>query len=102
VADDIDLDKIPTQELNLVIESDASQGAVVIAAQSSECTVVMGPPGTRKSQVIVNSISNALVNQKTTLLVCQRGAVLDVVYQRLNKGGLSKYVALLHDPVNDR
>jgi very-short-patch-repair endonuclease len=102
VEDNIDLDKIPAKELNLVVESDASQEAVIVAAQSSECTVVRGPPGTGKSQVIVNLISNALANDKKILLVCQKRAALDVVYQRLNKVGLSKYVALLHDPVNDR
>lgn len=100
--DGIDLDKIPARNLNLVIESDASQEAVIVAAQSSECTVVRGPPGTGKSQVIVNLIANALANEKKVLVVCQKRAALDVVFQRLNKVGLSKYVTLLHDPINDR
>lgn len=101
-SDDIDLDQIPTRNFNLVIESDASQDGVIVAAQSSECTVVRGPPGTGKSQVIVNLIADALANGKKVLLVCQKRAALDVVYQRLSKVGLSKYVALLHDPINDR
>lgn len=99
---DLDLDQIPTRNLNLVIESDASQDGVIVAAQSSECTVVRGPPGTGKSQVIVNLIADALANEKKVLLVCQKRAALDVVYQRLSKVGLSKYAALLHDPINDR
>jgi very-short-patch-repair endonuclease len=102
VVDNIDLDAIPIKQLNLAIESDASQEAVIVAAQSSECTVVRGPPGTGKSQVIVNLIANALANNKKVLLVCQKRAALDVVYQRLSKVGLSKFVALVHDPVNDR
>ena len=102
VGDDIDLDSIPTERLNLVLESDSSQEAAIIAAQSAECTVVRGPPGTGKSQAIVNLIANALADQKKVLLVCQKRAALDVVYQRLSKVGLSKYVALVHDPVNDR
>ena len=77
----VDLDKIPTSNLNLVLESDASQEAVIIAAQSADCTVVRGPPGTGKSQAIVNLIANALANQKKILVVCQKRAALDVVYQ---------------------
>lgn len=100
--DDIDLDNIPTSNLNLVLESDASQEAAIIAAQSADCTVVRGPPGTGKSQAIVNLIANALSNQKKILVVCQKRAALDVVYQRLHKVGLSPYVALLHDATNDR
>ena len=102
IPDDIDLDTIPAESLNLVLESDASQEAVIVAAESAECTVVRGPPGTGKSQAIVNLIANALAKQKKVLLVCQKRAALDVVYQRLNKVGLSKYVALLHDPTSDR
>ncbi len=59
-------------KLNLAVPSDASQDAVVLASQSSQCTVVRGPPGTGKSQVIVNLISNALANSQKVLLVCQK------------------------------
>lgn len=102
IGGDIDLDTIPAESLNLVLESDASQEAVIVAAESAECTVVRGPPGTGKSQAIVNLIANALGKQKKVLLVCQKRAALDVVYQRLDKVGLSQYIALLHDATNDR
>jgi hypothetical protein len=94
----------------LAIESDSSQDKIVAAAELEECIVVRGPPGTGKSQVIVNLISNALAykekdtntKQKRILVVCQKRAALDVVYQRLDKIGLVKYIALLHDPNKDR
>ena len=100
--DDVNLDEIPTKDLNLILESDASQDAVIVAADSTDCIVVRGPPGTGKSQAIVNLISNALANRKKILIVCQKRAALDVVYHRLNKVGLSSYVSLLHDATNDR
>lgn len=84
----IDLDSISSSELISVMESDASQDAVIVAAQQNECTVVRGPPGTGKSQVIVNLIANALAKERRVLVVCQKRAALDVVYQRMHKVGL--------------
>jgi hypothetical protein len=54
----IKLDDFSADRLNFAIASDSSQDAVVLASQSSDsdCIVVRGPPGTGKSQVIVNLI----------------------------------------------
>ena len=65
-------DTVSAQKLNLVLESDASQETAIVAAESEECTVVRGPPGTGKSQAIVNLIANALAEKKKVLLVCQK------------------------------
>jgi hypothetical protein len=110
IDDDADFDKdvhsvniklgdFPADKLNFAIASDSSQDAVVLASQSSnsDCIVVRGPPGTGKSQVIVNLISNALANDQKVLLICEKRDALDVVYQRLDKVGLSRYVAPLFD-----
>lgn len=91
------LDDIPSNNIHSAIQSDASQDTVVFASQSSECIVVRGPPGTGKSQVIVNLISNALSRGQKVLVVCQKKYALDVVYERLDKVGLSKHVAPLYD-----
>jgi hypothetical protein len=93
----VNLDKISAHELNLAMESDASQDSVVVSSQSSQCTVVRGPPGTGKSQVIVNLISNALAKGQKVLLVCQKKYALDIVFSRLDKIGLSGHVAVLKD-----
>lgn len=47
--------------------------------------VIYGPPGTGKSQTIVNIISDALCKNKRVLVVSQKKAALEVVYNRLNK-----------------
>lgn len=98
----VDLDSISAADLNIALDSDSSQDGVIVAAHSNECTVVRGPPGTGKSQVIVNLIADALAKRKKVLVVCQKRAALDVVYQRLDKVGLGKYAALLHDPITGR
>jgi very-short-patch-repair endonuclease len=98
----IKLDEISAESLNLAMESDASQDSVVVASQSSQCTVVRGPPGTGKSQAIVNLISNGLAKGQKILLVCQKKYALDVVYSRLEKIGLSRHIAVLKDVQSGR
>jgi hypothetical protein len=101
-TENTNLQAIPSENLSLAIKSDPSQDEIVAASQDAECLVVRGPPGTGKSQVIVNLISNALAKHERILLVCQKRAALDIVYQRLDKVGLAKYASLLHDPSKDR
>ena len=45
--------------------------------------VIYGPPGTGKSQTIVNIIADALCKNKKVLVVSQKKAALDVVFNRL-------------------
>ena len=98
----IDIDSVPDQQINLAMPTDSSQDSVILESQSSECVVVRGPPGTGKSQVIVNLITNALAKDQKVLVVCQKRAALDVVYQRLGRVGLSEVAVLLHDARADR
>lgn len=58
--------------------------------------VIYGPPGTGKSQTIVNIISDALCKHKRVLVVSQKKAALDVVFNRL--GTLNNKVMFLVDP----
>ena len=64
--------------------------------------MVRGPPGTGKSQVIVNLISDALTNNKKILVVCQKRAALEVVKQRLGQVDLDRYVVFLEKELDDR
>ena len=82
--------------LNL-LQSDGSQEEILREARHQKGLVVHGPPGTGKSQVIVNLITDALHRKKKVLVVCQKRAALDVVYQRMSILGLSDHVALVHD-----
>lgn len=90
------------KEKFFVLDTDASQEEIINSIEQIEGMVVHGPPGTGKSQVIVNIIANAIADKKKILLVCQKRAALDVVYQRLDGLGLSASVSLLHDEKTDR
>ncbi|MFW6031729.1 MAG: DEAD/DEAH box helicase, partial [Myxococcota bacterium] len=97
-----DLDAVSETEVHTVLPCDPSQLAAVVKAQRAECLVVRGPPGTGKSQVIVNLVSDALARDKRVLVVCQKRAALDVVHDRLAEVGLGDAAFVVHDAVKDR
>ena len=90
------------QEILNLLQADGSQEEILVDARFKKGIVVHGPPGTGKSQVIVNLVTDALNQEKRVLVVCQKRAALDVVYQRIEGLGLSNHVALVHDEKNDR
>lgn len=51
-------------------------------AMENSHLVIYGPPGTGKSQTIVNIISQYLSNNKKVLMVSQKKAALDVIFNR--------------------
>lgn len=85
-----------------VTELDYSQESAIIASNKAKELVIYGPPGTGKSQVIVNLIVDNLAKGKKVLMVSQKKAALDVVYNRLMKIGLESRIANIESPNSDR
>jgi hypothetical protein len=81
---------------------DAYQENAIKAVKKGKSIVVQGPPGTGKSQLICNLMADAIASGKRTLLVCQKRAALDVVYDRLQSRELGDFVGLVHDFRNER
>lgn len=81
---------------------DASQEKALQAIKNGQSIVIQGPPGTGKSQLICNLIADSIANKKTVLVVCQKKAALDVVYQRLSEKQVQNFIALVHDFQHDR
>ena len=98
------LDDYSEVEFNSVIESDSSQDQIIIASKSEKekLIVVRGPPGTGKSQTIVNLVADGLTNGKKILVVCQKAVALQVVLAKLAGVGLNQYVVLLDKEHEDR
>ncbi|KAB7726113.1 DUF4011 domain-containing protein [Rudanella paleaurantiibacter] len=88
--------------LRTPLPMDASQEAAVRAVKRGESLVVQGPPGTGKSQLIANLMADAAAEGKRVLLVCQKRAALDVVFERLKQVGMGPFIALIHDFQDDR
>lgn len=85
-----------------LLPSDSSQTAASLAAAEGRDFVIVGPPGTGKSQTIANMIANCLAVGKTVLFVAEKTAALDVVYRRLRTHGLGDHCVELHSNKADR
>ncbi len=93
---------VKEEKMFTVFPQDIWQENALKAASLGHSFVVQGPPGTGKSQLICNLISDAMASGKRVLVVCQKRAALDVVYNRMKTHQLSEYLALVHDFKNDR
>ncbi|SEB68573.1 Superfamily I DNA and/or RNA helicase [Pseudomonas saponiphila] len=94
----------PAPELQrfFTVASDPSQEAAVLQARQAPGLLVEGPPGTGKSQTIVNMVADAIGRQRSLLIVCQKHAALEVVHKRLVAEGLGNRVVMLNDINRDR
>jgi superfamily I DNA and/or RNA helicase len=71
-------------------EMNSSQQKAVDLAFKQPLTVVTGPPGTGKTQVVINLIANAIASGHSILFASKNNKAVDNVMSRLN--------ALLHEP----
>jgi len=88
--------KQPPQSTFTIHSLDYAQESAIDSLSNSGNLVIYGPPGTGKSQTIVNIITDALVKNKRILVVSQKRAALDVVFNRL--GTLNKKAMYIVDP----
>lgn len=92
--------KNTNENLFTVGNLDYAQENAVYSLNKNGNMVIYGPPGTGKSQTIVNIITDALAKKKRVLVVSQKRAALDVVYNRL--GLLNSKVMYLVDSEKNR
>jgi hypothetical protein len=78
------------------LPADSSQLSAVMAAANGKDFVLIGPPGTGKSQTIANVVAQCLAEGKTVLLVSEKIVALDVVYRRLRDVKLGDFCLELH------
>jgi very-short-patch-repair endonuclease len=92
----------PETDRFLVTETDPSQEQAVWRSRAAPGVVVHGPPGTGKSQTIVNIVADALASGQRVLVVCQKRAAIDVVAERLKARRLAELFCVVHDSESDR
>lgn len=82
--------QIPTT--STVLDADSSQFSVLIDLARGKSLAVEGPPGSGKSQTIVNAIAGALSSGKSVLFVAEKNAALEVVRSRLESLNLGDFI----------
>jgi very-short-patch-repair endonuclease len=88
-VDEPDIEKcVPS----LVLDADSSQFSTLVDIANGKNLAVEGPPGTGKSQTIVNAIAAALAEGKKVLFVAEKLAALNVVRSRLESVGLGEFL----------
>ncbi|MBS9423814.1 AAA domain-containing protein [Photorhabdus caribbeanensis] len=85
----------PTQHFIYPFGVNESQLKAVEHAFASQISIIEGPPGTGKTQTILNIIANILLNQKTVAILSNNNSAVENVYQKLSKVGLGYLVAKL-------
>ncbi|MDM9621105.1 DUF4011 domain-containing protein [Rhizobium sp. S96] len=89
---EVDAPDIEAEVPHLVKKADASQFSVLVDVARGRNLAVEGPPGTGKSDTIVNAIATALSKGKKVLFVAEKSAALEVVQNRLEAVGLGEFV----------
>ena len=89
---EIDAPAIEQKVPHVVMDTDSSQFSTLVDLAEGRNLAVEGPPGTGKSQTIVNAIACALAAGKKVLFVAEKMAALDVVKSRLEFVGLGEFV----------
>lgn len=89
-----DVDSHVGQDLvpHIVLDADSSQFISLLKVANNENVALEGPPGSGKSQTIVNAIANAIFSGKKVLFVAQKVTALEVVLSRLQSLGLHQFV----------
>ena len=88
--------EVDARQIFTPLSSDSSQLSAVLAAARGKSFVLIGPPGTGKSQTITNMIAHCLGHGKTVLFVAEKAAALEVVHNRLRRIGLEDFCLELH------
>ena len=91
----LDRDYKPS-DLLTPLPADSSQMSAIAKADRGNDFVIIGPPGTGKSQTIANLIAHLLGTGKTVLFLSEKTAALNVVFDRLKKIGLGRFCLELH------
>ena len=89
---EVDRPEIEAKVPCLVLDADSSQFSAMVDVADGKNLAVEGPPGTGKSQTIVNTIAAAIADGKKVLFIAEKMVALDIVKSRLEAVGLGEFI----------
>lgn len=90
----------PGQGLIYPFGLNESQLAAVEQAFRAQVSVIEGPPGTGKTQTILNILANILLRRQTVAVLSNNNAAVENVYEKLERCGLGHLIAKLGNQDN--
>lgn len=78
------VDDTTEDEIINIVDMDDSQRHAIKTALNSKISVITGPPGTGKTQMIVNLLSNALFKGKSVLVASKNNKAVDNIKDRFD------------------
>ena len=87
-------------KLNHILPIDYSQSQTITAALNSSI-VISGPPGTGKSQTILNLAIEEISRHKRVAIISEKQAALEVLTQRADQLGVSPWILSIPQFKND-
>ena len=76
------VDSVSSEELISVVPMDESQRSAICNALNNRLSVVVGPPGCGKTQLILNLLANSIVRGKKVLVASKNNKAVDNVKER--------------------
>lgn len=86
------IDNVESDTLLQVEKLDESQRKAIATALNSKISVITGPPGTGKTQMILNLIVNALVQGKSVLVASKNNKAVDNIKERYDTVDSNEYL----------
>lgn len=77
-----------------------SQLKAVAGVFSSQVSLIEGPPGTGKTQTILNILANILLRRQTVAILSNNNTAVENIYEKLSNDGLDYLVAKLGNKEN--
>ena len=71
--------------LAAALQTNHSQEEILASIRTEPLTVVTGPPGTGKTQLVVNAVANAWLDDETTLVASTNNAAVDIAVERADR-----------------
>lgn len=79
------VDEVSEDEIINVVKMDSSQRKAITRALNSKVSVITGPPGTGKTQMIVNLLANAMLKGKSVLVASKNNKAVDNIKERFDR-----------------